>query len=362
MIGLAVLALPLSACQLCDFYARPMIDAIRWSTVKPKESKESKVPQEPECCNDAYTPPELEAEGYRKAGGLKAGGPPPIPNLATCNELAVTEIDRLFCQAEAGQVSAMEEIADRYQGGRGVPRVYARSVLFYEKAAKAGSPYAQFMLSIMYAEGRGVRIDLAKSVEWFERASKNPGSNLAQFRVAKRYVRGYGLPQDDEKAVYWYQLAADNAFAPAQIEMGDAFYQGRGRSQDYEQAFDWYLLAAEQNHPYAEAMVGLMLLEGQGVEVNFPDAVMWTQKAAYQGARQAQYRLGRLYFYGIGVRQNDAKAYAWWKLALKDVDEDEPTELKMVIERMRPETRAHAVKLAKEFTKKYQKPEGLSKI
>ena len=62
------------------------------------------------------------------------------------------------------------------------------------------------------------------------------------------------------------------------------------------------------------------------------------------------------------MRQNDAKAYAWWKLALKDVDEEEPAELKMVIERMRPETRAQAVKLVKEFTKKYQKPDSISKI
>jgi TPR repeat protein len=214
----------------------------------------------------------------------------------------------------------------------------------------------------MYAEGRGVKTNLAKSVKWFKRGSKSANANLAQFRVAKRYVRGYGLPQDDEKAVYWYELAANNGFSPAQIEVGDAYYKGHGRPQDYEKAFEWYLTAAEQNHPYAESMIGVMLLEGQGVAINFPDAIMWTQKAAYQGARQAQYQLGRMYFYGIGVRQNDAQAYAWWKLALKDVDEDEPTELKVVIDRMRPETRAEAVKLAKEYAKKYHKPGSLSKI
>jgi len=340
IITLIVCTLTLSACQLCDLLKIKPLDAIRWSKTQPQVSDETQA--------------QVPCEGQTSFS---------TEQQPSCYDLAVTEVDRLFCQAETGDVLAMEEIADRYHAGKGLPRVFSDAVRFYKKAAKSGSPYAQFMLSIMYAEGRGVKPDLAESVKWFKRGNKHAGANLAKFRVAKRYVRGYGFKQDDEKAVYWYALAANDGFAPAQIEMGDAFYEGRGRPQDDEQAFDWYLRAAEQNHAYAQSMVGLMLLEGKGVEQNYPDAVMWTQKAAYQGARQAQYRLGRLYFYGnAGVRQSDAKAYAWWKLALKDVDDEEPPELQVVIERMDPETRDQAVKLAKEYSAKYEKPGSLSKI
>jgi TPR repeat protein len=290
---------------------------------------------------------------------------PPAPFMSeqlSCEEEAQTPVDDLFCTAKKGNISAMEELADRYHAGNGLPREFPRAVTYYQRAARAGSAYAQFMLSIMYAEGRGVKPDLEKSVQWFKKASNRPQTQLAQFRVAKRYARGYGLPQNNKKAVYWYTLAADSGFAPAQIEMGDAYYLGRGEEQNYGTAFDWYLRAAEQNHSYAESMVGMMLLDGKGVEVNFPDALIWTERAAYQGARQAQYQLGRMYFYGLGVRQSDPKAYAWWQLALKDMDEEEPPEFQILVERMSPEMRAQAVKLMKEFSKRYVKTHGLPKI
>ena len=58
------------------------------------------------------------------------------------------------------------------EGGKGVPRDYAKARAWFEKGARKGFPPAQVQLGTLYAEGKGGQKDTAAALTWFETACR----------------------------------------------------------------------------------------------------------------------------------------------------------------------------------------------
>ncbi len=99
-----------------------------------------------------------------------------------------------------------------YEKGQGVPQDLVAAAKWYQPAADAGYPPAQYRIAVGYAAGMGgFTKDEAKALEWLKRAAKN-GDKRSQKYLAAGYEKGgvLGLVKDDVQARYWREQAEKN--------------------------------------------------------------------------------------------------------------------------------------------------------
>jgi uncharacterized protein len=95
-------------------------------------------------------------------------------------------------------------------------------------------------------------------------------------------------------AYQWYLKAAQQGYALAQLEVGEAFVLGKGVAQSDERAFPWLRQATEQGLARAQYMFG-MRHPRSSLSDDIAVAAKWFRKAAEQDYAPAQYMLGSLY-------------------------------------------------------------------
>ena len=155
--------------------------------------------------------------------------------------------------------------------------------------------------------------------KWRPLATK--GYAAAQFGLGSMYANGEGVPQDDVEAVKWFRYAAEQGNAEAQFNLGAMYAVGRGMPQSYTEAVEWYRTARQ-----------------------------------LQGLLRAQFNLGGMYANGDGVLQNDVKAYAWLSIAGLQGHEVASNARLLVAQRIPPEARAEAERLAEQYWEAYVEP------
>ena len=111
----------------------------------------------------------------------------------------------------------------------------------------------------------------------------------------------------------------------------------------------WYRKAAEQGHAVAQSNLGFMYASGDGVPKDETEAVKWYRKSAEQGNANGQYNLGKMYANGDGVLKDSVHAHAWTNNASANGDESAKKNLGILEEKMTPEQKAEATKLAREI-------------
>ena len=226
---------------------------------------------------------------------------------------------------------------------------YAAAVSWYQKAAEAGLPEANYNLGICYAEGRGVAQDYAAAASWYRKAAEQ-GDAGGQYNLGLCYYNGQGVAEDREQAIYWAKKAAEQGWEPAKeflegevpstgdpvekdlmaqaANMFTAAGSGDANSQyilglafidqsQYGIGAAWLTKAAEQGHAEAQYVLGALYLNGQGVELDSEKGVSWIAKSAAQGYAEAQSDLGVFYEKGLVVEKNDAKAVSLYMKAAK---------------------------------------------
>ena len=67
------------------------------------------------------------------------------------------------------------------------------------------------------------------------------------------YNEGIGTPQNYPEAVRWYRKAAEQGYAPAQFNLGNAYYNGERVRQDKSEGISWIRKAARQGDSYAQS-------------------------------------------------------------------------------------------------------------
>ena len=75
--------------------------------------------------------------------------------------------------ADAGDASAMYNLATIYWNGNGVTKDRAEAARWYRKAADAGEPHGMFMLGVIYEYGDlfGMTTDMAEAKRWYRKAA-----------------------------------------------------------------------------------------------------------------------------------------------------------------------------------------------
>ncbi len=94
--------------------------------------------------------------------------------LLSCGHAAAqqkTPLPALQASVARGDVSAIMQLATRYEYAEGVAQDYAKSNELYCKAAALGSPQAEVRLGLIYSSGRAVIADEGVAAELFSRAA-----------------------------------------------------------------------------------------------------------------------------------------------------------------------------------------------
>jgi localization factor PodJL len=146
--------------------------------------------------------------------------------------------------AEAGDGTALFEIARRFTDGDPVEQDLTTAAQWYEYSARAGFAPAQYRLGNFFEKGHGVATDIDKAVLWYKRAAEQ-GNALAMHNLAVLYTSGLidGKP-DMIAAVDWFRRAADLGVKDSQVNLGILYTRGMGVKEDIVEAYKWFAIAA----------------------------------------------------------------------------------------------------------------------
>ena len=182
--------------------------------------------------------------------------------------------------------------------------------------ADKDNPEAQAMMGEAYLKGKGVEKSETKAFEYFEKAAKK-GSPLAEYHLGNYYFFGSFTPfiaKFPKKAIEWYTKAATQNNVDAQRQLAVALYNGIGSPVAHRDAFNWILKAVNANPtPITENNLALCYVTGNGVRQSVNQALELFQKAADAGDPSAQYNLGLLLL--EEPQQNIKKAFEYLEKA-----------------------------------------------
>ncbi len=117
--------------------------------------------------------------------------------------------------AAKGDANAAFNLGQAYRLGRGVSQDVAKSVGFYEQAAKNGHVAAQGNLgTLLYFSASPVQ-NRKKAVEWWHTAAQN-GDNRAQYMLGVLYFNGDDVEKDWSKAYAYTSMAKDTGLKEAE--------------------------------------------------------------------------------------------------------------------------------------------------
>jgi TPR repeat protein len=80
-------------------------------------------------------------------------------------------VEQLLAKARH-DVTSMNNVGFYYANGKGVPVDYAKAMLWYQKAYKAGNLMAANNIGALYEHGTGVKQDYQAAMKWYQTAWK----------------------------------------------------------------------------------------------------------------------------------------------------------------------------------------------
>ena len=192
--------------------------------------------------------PALLAAAFVSTGSAPAQNAPPVSVAASDKPADVAwtamPIDELRQRAQANEIPAMEELGRRLIAGTGVPRDQKTGVAWFQRAAEAGSPTAEFNVGVMYDRGFVVERNAERAVEWYRKAVDG-GVAPARHNLALLLREGRGAPQDGPKAVELLRAAACQGMTASMFALGDMYERGGAVLKDPAAALAWYAITTE---------------------------------------------------------------------------------------------------------------------
>jgi TPR repeat protein len=257
----------------------------------------------------------------------------------------------LKSEAEKGNADAMNALGEFSIAGRGAKQSVTDAQKWFQKAADANHPQAQFNLARLLitapegikadpeksefllrqaaegglaeaqfrlgemmegklrGDGKGPAPDLGEPRRWYEKAAKQRHGE-ALLAMARYLDNGLGgLEKSADKAMESTYQAAQAGNLVAMNEMGVRYQKGLGLRPDNVAAVGWFLSAAEFGLPAALVNLGNCYETGNGVPKNIAKAGMNYSQAARQNFAPAQLLIARMNEEGIGTEKNLAYAY-----------------------------------------------------
>ncbi len=121
-------------------------------------------------------------------------------------------------EALSGDAKSQFALALLYEYGSDfTPRNPEKSIIWFEKAGRAGVAGACLYLGLKYEHGASVTQDFSKAECWYTCAAQQ-GWPLAQFFLAGLYEHGKGVPVSIITSLAWMGLAAEHEYPGAAEE------------------------------------------------------------------------------------------------------------------------------------------------
>jgi TPR repeat protein len=161
--------------------------------------------------------------------------------------------------AEKGHALAGLRYGLALSEGVGIKRDIAAAQRWLVQARQNGVPEAALALGDMAARTPASRDKAANeravqaATSWYEVAA-HAGVPSAQFKLANAYFAGAGVPRDAVQAQLWYSRAAQQGLPPAQHALGIMLIGGVAGTTDPVEGYKWLLLAERSGHPDSRAI------------------------------------------------------------------------------------------------------------
>ncbi len=158
--------------------------------------------------------------------------------------------------AEKGHMFAALRYGMALSDGLGVKKDTAAAQRWLIRAQENGVPEAALALGDMAVRAPATRDKaynakiLQSAISWYQVAA-NAGVPSAQFKLANAYLAGSGVARDPVQAQLWYARAAQQGVPEAQQALGVMLLTGVSGVSDPVEAFKWLYLAEQGGHAEA---------------------------------------------------------------------------------------------------------------
>ncbi|HEY1212438.1 MAG TPA: SEL1-like repeat protein, partial [Bryobacteraceae bacterium] len=208
----------------------------------------------------------------------------------------------------------MYTLGCRYERGDGTEKALAKAIVWYRKAATAGSVQGMNRLGEIYRDGDDGAKDYGKAQSWFRKAATG-GSSDAMNNLGLLYSYQRNFPPDYKVALNWFQRSAKLGNAEAINNLGMMYLEARGVTRNYVMAREWFERAAALNNNSGRIDLGYLYEHGLGVTKDIPKAIQLYETAAAEEHPEAIEMLGQLYRDGTGVPKDQEKAREYFEKA-----------------------------------------------
>ena len=236
------------------------------------------------------------------------------------NERKAFEFFKKAVELDDTYITAVKNLAYCYSNGEGVGQDSYEAFKLYKQAAEAGDVEAMEIIADMFIGGEGTPKDEYESFRWMKKSVDEGNDNVSAIRnLALHYRYGIGTPKDLTKSVPLYYRAADRGDIRATITMGELFRDGEGVDKNFKEALRYFQRAADKDD--GEAMNSLALIYdqgGYGVAQDAQKAFEWFKKSAEAGNANGMSNLSLCYLWGSGIRKNTNLAEYWMKKAAEN--------------------------------------------
>ncbi|MBU2980579.1 caspase family protein [Lentibacter algarum] len=150
--------------------------------------------------------------------------------------------------------------------------------------AETGDTRSLMNLAYMRLNPQDERFNLAEATDYIERAAK-AGSPEAQYELAVQFETGKGVTQDSARALELYREAAAQNYPDALNDLGFFYYQGMlGLPTDPKTALVYFERAADQRHPQAMYNFAALIDDGLVPGKTPEDAARYIYQALRAGS------------------------------------------------------------------------------
>ncbi len=209
--------------------------------------------------------------------------------------------------ASAGRPAAQWALGTHYFDAKGDERDVARAVELMRAAAVQSFAPAQSFLAWMYLEGQGVAADPKQAFEWFSAAARQEDAYALRM-LAGFYGNGIATNRNPELAKRLVLRSAELGNSEAAISAYGMLRHGNAEPRDPRRAVHFLTKAAKANDARATYFLGREYLRGYSVQPDPAEAVQWLQRSAEGGNALASLWLSELHFKGFGVTRDLARA------------------------------------------------------
>jgi TPR repeat protein len=140
---------------------------------------------------------------------------------------------------------------------------YAAAREIWQRLAERGNTTALINLANLFQQGKGVTEDQRQALDYVRQAAQL-GDSRAQYELAIEYEKGVLLARDLDQAELWLKRAAEQDNEDAQYAYGILLATARGQGLEQaspelrRQAVDWLTRAKNNGHPDAASYIRLL--------------------------------------------------------------------------------------------------------